>query len=119
SEKVVAGVGPYSFNSTPDLVADVQSWVRDPAVNFGWIVISQNEGRAGTARRFSTKVGGVVAPALAVEYVMPAPLDAPVGLTATGGVKQVVLAWNASANATSYEVLRGTNSGGPYFAIAN
>ncbi len=97
----------------------MQSWVRDPAVNFGWIVISQNEDRAGTARRLSTRASGAVAPALTVEYVVAAPLDAPTGLTATGGVKQVALTWNASANATSYDLQRGTNSGGPYSVIAS
>jgi cellulose 1,4-beta-cellobiosidase len=35
-------------------------------------------------------------------------------LTATAGNAQVALAWNASAGATSYNVLRGTASGGPY-----
>jgi endo-1,4-beta-D-glucanase Y/fibronectin type 3 domain-containing protein len=42
---------------------------------------------------------------------IPAP---PTGLTATAGNGQVALTWNASAGATSYTVLRGTTSGGPY-----
>ncbi|WP_145391626.1 DNRLRE domain-containing protein [Stieleria neptunia] len=32
------GVGSYS-SSTPQLVADVQSWLADPTSNFGWILI--------------------------------------------------------------------------------
>jgi hypothetical protein len=42
----------------------------------------------------------------------------PIGLTATGGNAQVALIWTASTGATSYNVLRGTASGGPYTSIA-
>jgi hypothetical protein len=38
----------------------------------------------------------------------------PIGLTATRGIGQVVLTWTASTGAASYEVRRGTASGGPY-----
>ena len=48
----------------------------------------------------------------------PTPASVPMGLTATGGVEQVVLNWQASANATSYYVQRATNSGGPYTTVA-
>ncbi|MGO8669826.1 MAG: fibronectin type III domain-containing protein [Capsulimonadaceae bacterium] len=37
---------------------------------------------------------------------------APTGLTATGGTTQMALAWTASSGATSYNVYRGTASGG-------
>jgi fibronectin type 3 domain-containing protein len=43
----------------------------------------------------------------------------PTGLTATPGNAQVGLAWTASANATSYNVKRGTTSGGPYTTISS
>jgi len=43
---------------------------------------------------------------------------APTGLTATAGNAQVSLSWNASAGATSYNVLRSTTNGGPYTTIA-
>ncbi|MGO8671341.1 MAG: malectin domain-containing carbohydrate-binding protein [Capsulimonadaceae bacterium] len=38
--------------------------------------------------------------------------SAPTGLTATGGNVQVLLSWTASSGATSYNVYRGTASGG-------
>ena len=41
----------------------------------------------------------------------PAPA-VPTGLTATGGNAQVMLAWIASANATSYNAYIGTSAGG-------
>ncbi len=43
---------------------------------------------------------------------------APTGLTATAGNAQVSLSWNASAGATSYNVLRSTTNGGSYTTIA-
>jgi len=42
---------------------------------------------------------------------VPAP-SAPTGLTATAGNAQVALAWTASSGATSYNVYRGTTTGG-------
>jgi len=48
----------------------------------------------------------------------PAPPATPTGLQATAGNAQVVLSWNASAGATSYDVLRSTTSGGPYATVA-
>lgn len=41
----------------------------------------------------------------------------PTGLVATGGNAQVSLTWNASSGATSYNVKRGTATGGPYTTI--
>ncbi len=44
---------------------------------------------------------------------------APTGLAATAGDGQVILAWAASPDATSYNVKRATVSGGPYTVIAS
>jgi len=43
---------------------------------------------------------------------------APAGLAATAASAQVALTWNASANATGYDVKRATANGGPYTQIA-
>ena len=43
----------------------------------------------------------------------------PTGLAATAGIEQVALRWNASINATSYNVKRSTTIGGPYTTVAN
>ena len=43
---------------------------------------------------------------------------APTGLAATPGNNQVGLSWTAAAGATSYNVKRGTVSGGPYTTIS-
>ena len=42
----------------------------------------------------------------------------PTGLQATAGNTQVVLTWNSTSNATSYNVNRSTMTGGPYTQIA-
>ena len=47
----------------------------------------------------------------------PAPPAPPSGLVAVGGSGQVTLTWNPSSGAVSYNVYRGTVSGGPYKAI--
>jgi fibronectin type 3 domain-containing protein len=44
---------------------------------------------------------------------------APTSLVATPGSNQVVLSWNVSLGATSYNVKRATMSGGPYTIITN
>jgi hypothetical protein len=41
------------------------------------------------------------------------------GLTAVGGTNQITLAWDAYTGATSYNVKRADNTGGPYTAIAS
>ena len=43
----------------------------------------------------------------------------PAGLMAVAGDSRVILTWNASGNATNYNVKSATNSGGPYSVIAS
>jgi autotransporter-associated beta strand protein len=47
------------------------------------------------------------------------PLAAPANVMATAGDGQVVLSWDAAANASSYKILRSLTSGGPYTQITN
>jgi hypothetical protein len=51
----IGGVGTYAWGSSPELVADVQSWLDDPSSNFGFALISGSETIAGSARRFASK----------------------------------------------------------------
>ena len=47
--------GSYTFRSSSNLVADVQSWLDNSTTNFGWILISQGEAIPGTARRIASR----------------------------------------------------------------
>jgi hypothetical protein len=62
------------FESTADMVADVQSWVSTPASNFGWLVKDEIEGSAQTARRFGSRENTAAMPRLAVTYTVAAVL---------------------------------------------
>jgi hypothetical protein len=46
--------GVYTWGSTPEMVADVQSWIDDPGGSFGWIILN-NEVLNGTAKKFASK----------------------------------------------------------------
>jgi len=71
--RTVGNTGFYTWGSTSGLVADVQSWLNNPAQNFGWIVIG-TETTTETAKRFGTRentgqTGGVTwKPRLVVNY---------------------------------------------------
>jgi hypothetical protein len=65
------GVGGYSFESSPDLIADVQNWLTNAANNFGWILICEDEGEALTARRFGSREDEANMPALIIDYTQP------------------------------------------------
>jgi len=73
AETVIYGIGdsPYTFFSTPALVADAQTWLDDPATNFGWMLICQAEQANFTARRFASREDTGRAPYLVIEYAPP------------------------------------------------
>jgi hypothetical protein len=68
ASKFVSGNGPYTFATTSNLVADVQFWLDNTNSNFGWILISEDEATASTARRFASREAGTNAPTLVIEY---------------------------------------------------
>jgi hypothetical protein len=51
--QTVGGDGTHSWTSN-QLLADVQAWVDDPLVNFGWILVTP-EGPTDLARRFDSR----------------------------------------------------------------
>ena len=72
----IAGLGGYTFDSTADLVADVQAWLDDPGANFGWILVSQSEAVQKTARHFASRENATSPPPqLIVEFTPPPRID--------------------------------------------
>ncbi|MCI0334516.1 MAG: DNRLRE domain-containing protein [Planctomycetes bacterium] len=76
---------PFFWSSTPALVSDIQSWLDNPATNFGWALVSANETSIATARAFYSREATVDAggdpmdlarrPLLTITYV-PEPASA-------------------------------------------
>jgi hypothetical protein len=64
----IRGLGSYTFNSTPELVADAQAWLNNPSSNFGWLIRSESEGSALTNRRFASREDTNNAPRLVIEF---------------------------------------------------
>jgi len=62
--------GPYTWESTSGMVADVESWLDDPSRNFGWILLG-DETSSQTVKRFDSRESPEVAgrPLLEVEYI--------------------------------------------------
>jgi hypothetical protein len=69
AEELIIGIGFYTFDSTPDLVDDVQGWLDDPASNHGWM-LRGNEDSILTAKRFDTREhpDPSMRPVLTIEY---------------------------------------------------
>lgn len=77
---------PYTFASTPGLVADVQAWVNDPQSNHGWMLLSEAENTTFTARRFGSREDPSNGPQLLVQYQAAVPEPATLGLLVAGFV---------------------------------
>ena len=69
----VGVVGMYTWSSS-QMVADVQSWLNDPAINFGWLVLG-DESEIATAKRFDTRESASP-PVLTIQF-RPAPAPRP------------------------------------------
>lgn len=68
SAQLLSGARAYSFGSTPELVADVQSWVNNPGANFGWMLVSDLEDADFTARRLGSRTDLSTTPSIVVEF---------------------------------------------------
>lgn len=64
-------VGGTAVWTSPQMVADVQDWVDNPASNHGWILIG-DEGVPKSVRQFSSREGANP-PALTISYTLPSP----------------------------------------------
>jgi len=53
----IGGTGPYTFDSTSAMVADVQGWFDDPSSNHGWALVIPSP-PTGSAKRFDSRENG-------------------------------------------------------------
>ena len=116
AETIVYGIGdsPYTFNSTPALVTDVQVWVDDPATNFGWMLVSRSEEFNFTSRRFASHEDTGRAPYLVIEYAPPQ-IDR---VQLNGG--QLNLSFTAQANQSySVEFRDSLSTASAWFTLTN
>jgi hypothetical protein len=70
----VGTVGVYTWSSS-QMVADVQSWLDNPATNFGWLVLG-DESDILTAKRFDTRESASP-PVLTIQYTRVTPRPRP------------------------------------------
>jgi hypothetical protein len=112
--KAVSAVGFYSWSSTSALVADVQSWVNNPASNHGW-VLKGNEAASTTVKRFESREAAANQPLLVVNYLPPS--NRPADLNSSGTVDGADLAillsqWGAGASSPADLTDDGVVNGG-------
>jgi len=72
--QAVGAVGVYTWSSPP-MVGDVQSWLNNPATNFGWLVLG-DESDILTAKRFDTRESASP-PILTIQYTPGVPRPTP------------------------------------------
>jgi hypothetical protein len=100
SFQFVVGLGPYRFESTPELVDDVQGWVNHPESNFGWMLLSNDEVTILTARRFASREDPDAHPTLEVEFFVPPHIEAM--SQSNGQFSLTFTAWEGQAYAVEY-----------------
>jgi hypothetical protein len=113
----VTGLGVYTWGSTASMVADVQAWVNNSAVNYGWLL--RDEAEAGqTARRWNSKnADGDVGPKLIVSYTIlpPPPVISQVGVINN----QIRFVFGAEADRTYSVEWRGSLTSGSWLVASN
>jgi fibronectin type 3 domain-containing protein len=79
------------------------------SVNFGGLAFCDHDNSSFGTATFASVIctGGLLVP------------SAPTGLTATAGMEQATLNWQAASNAADYNIGRSTINGGPYTTVAS
>ncbi len=98
----VGAIGQYVWTSA-QMVADVQSWLDNPATNFGWLVLG-DESTSATGKRFDTRES-TSPPVLTIEYTAPATITLSAVGRKVGGINTVRLSWSG-ATSTNVDVYR-------------
>ena len=97
----VAGTGLYTFNSTPSMVNDVQTWLNAPSGNFGWALLG-DESQNKTSRRIDARESSTASnrPALSVTYTTTIPVEL-IGFQAIEKNKNIELTWQTASERDS------------------
>jgi hypothetical protein len=98
--------GPYTAVSSPANTSYTDATVTNGTTYYYVVSASNSYGTSANSTQVSATPSAPIPPA-------------PTNLTATAGVQEVVLTWTASTGATSYNVKRGTASGGPFTTVAS
>lgn len=89
STERVAGTGLYTFDLGQNELQHLEQWIREPASNLGWILLSQSESVDRSARRFGAREHPLPEsrPRLILDFSLPAEPIPPVikGFTAVDG----------------------------------
>lgn len=70
---MIDNAGTYPFPSTAGLVTDVQSWLDNPSLNQGWMLVPRAPMQKGSAKRIITREDASGWPLLAIDYSVPPP----------------------------------------------
>ncbi len=90
---LVNGVGPYTWGSTPTMVADVQLWLDDPDQNHGWLLRGPETARGVTAKQFGSRENPADnGPRLSVTYSGGALPSEPIPVLPPAGLVLLALA---------------------------
>ena len=74
-------IGYYFWGPTPEMIAEVQSWLDDPDQNFGWLILGSEPTFGAGAKRYDSRQRtgasrkGITRPKLRVTYSMNVPGD--------------------------------------------
>jgi hypothetical protein len=86
------------------MVVDVQSWLDNPAYNFGWLVLG-DESTIATSKRFDTRES-TSPPVLTIEYTPPTEITLSAQKRRVQGVNTVRLTWSG-ATTNRVDIYRG------------
>lgn len=70
----VSGTGTKTWNSTAQMVADVQDWLDNSSTNFGWI-LTGSESTSRSAKRFTSREGTSNKPTLTIDFTSSETMD--------------------------------------------
>lgn len=75
ASQTINNSGVYTWDTTAQMVADVQAWLETPGSNYGWILKMDDEATNKTAKRLDSAENGTIAnrPMLIIDYTPPPP----------------------------------------------